>query len=177
MNALKLLFYFALCSLSILFGACTSMKFTSIWKDEAYQGRAQKILVINAFPNPTSRKIFEDEFVKALKDRGVNAVESSSVIPDTILSDNDAIAAQAKAVGADTVLINRPLNTRLGKAVGTDYMDVYIITQTDIYEMKSNKLVFSASAEIQRREDEPYAKQIQSYVNQLVNALSKQGFF
>jgi hypothetical protein len=161
----------------LLFIACASTKFPSVWKDEAYQGHPEKILVINTFPNLANRKAFEDEFVKALQDRRVDAVVSYTVMPEPVVSDKDAIAALAKEVGADTVLINRPLRTRVGQSAGADYMDVYINTQTDVYEMKSNRLVLSASAETMRRQSEPITDQIQSYVNDLVDKLSHLGLF
>jgi len=157
--------------------ACATTKFPSVWKDDAYQGHPEKVLVINTFPDPTNRKTLEDEFVKALKDRRVEAVVSYSVMPEPAVSDMDAIAARAKEVGADTVLINRLLHSRLGQSAGMDYMELYMSTQTDVYDLKSNKLVLSATAETVRSQDKPISEQIQSYVNDLVDKLSSMKLF
>ena len=73
MRALRLSVQFAAFIMLFLFLACSSTKFTALWKDKTYQGHPEKILVINAFPNPATRRIFEDEFVMALKDRKIDA--------------------------------------------------------------------------------------------------------
>jgi len=165
-----------------IFLACasTSTKFPTVWKDKTYQGHPEKILVINAFPNPVNRKLFEDEFVMAVKDRRIDAVVSYTVMPDPIVSDRDAIATQAKAVGADTVLISKPLGATKDEIIGAGgagYLDVYIGTQTDVYDMKSNTLVLSVTAETWIAQGTPYATLIKSYIKDLVQKLSKQGLF
>ena len=144
MRVLRLSIQFAAFIMLFLFIACTSTKFSAIWKDETYQGHPEKILVISMFQDPSIRRLFEDEIVKALKDRKVDAVVKYAVVPpDTVVSDKDAVAALAKEVGADTVLITRPAGTRTGYIEGT----LYINTQTDVYDMKTNKLISFASAE------------------------------
>jgi hypothetical protein len=156
-----------------LFIACTSSKFV-IWKDKTYQGHTEKILVINAFQNVETRRIFEDELVKVLKERGVDSVMRYTVIHDSAMSDKDTFAAQAKEVGADTVLITRPVGTRMGKS-GT--LDMFINTQTDVYDMKSNRLILIATSETQIPEGKPSQNQIRTFVKDLVNQLSRQGLF
>jgi hypothetical protein len=153
--------------------ACTSTKFV-IWKDKTYQGHPGKILVIHGFQNVTTRKLFEDELVKALKDRGVNFVVRYAAIDDPVMSEKDAIAAQAKEAGADTVMVTRPVGTRMGKAGA---LDMFINTQTDVYDMMSNRLILIASAETQIPEGKPSPNQIQTFVKDLVNQLSQRGLF
>lgn len=157
--------------------ACATTKFPSVWKDEAYQGHPEKILVINTFSDPANRITFEDEFVKALKGRGADAVASYTIMPEPAVSDKDTIAAHAKEAGADTVIINRLLQTRLGQSAGSDYMDLYMSTQTDVYDMNSNRLILSATAETVRSQSKPIRDQMQSYVNDLVEKLSSMRLF
>jgi hypothetical protein len=171
-----------------LFMACMppATKFSSIWQDETYHVRPEKILVINAFKNPSNRRISEEDFVKALKDRGVDAVVSYNVMPDpnvvekNAIVNKDAFAVQAKAVGADAVLINRPLETAQNDIYlsgGSEFGQVYIHTQTYFYDVKSNSLVFIASAETMIQKKKSYADQIQSYINDLVNMMSRRKLF
>jgi hypothetical protein len=104
-------------------------------------------------------------------------------MPAQVLVDKDPIAAKAKDVGADTVLINEPR----GKTVDmTDiYSDVsygshkgiYINTLTEVFDMKSNRLIMSASAETWVRSGMPNTTLVQSYVKDLVNKLSQLGLF
>jgi hypothetical protein len=185
MRFLRLSLPFASLCILFLFTACTSTKFSTIWKDETYREHPKKILVINSFPNPATRRTFEDEFVEALKERGVDAVMSYTIMPDTVVSDKDAIAALAKQVTADAVLVNRPLGAKVettelystGYSTGFAYKDVYIDTQTDVYDMKSNKLISIATSETQIPEGKPSQNQIQTFVKDLVNQLSRIGLF
>jgi hypothetical protein len=163
--------------------ACTSTKFSDTWKDVTYQGPPKKILVINTFQDPSIRRIFEDEMVKALKDHNVDAVVKYTVAPaDTVVSDMDFIVTQAKEVGADTVLITKSLGARRDPT-GSGAMggDSYLNTRTDIYDMKTNKLISFVTAETRIRESATgmnhYIKQVPSYVKDIVNRLSKTGLF
>jgi hypothetical protein len=150
MRVSKISSQFSVFVMLLLLIACSSTKFSAIWKDETYHGRPEKILVINTFPNPENRRLFEDELVKALKDHGVNAVVSYTVMPNPVVSNKSTIAVQAKEVSADTVLINKALGTKMSESGGHGniyYEDLYINTQTDVFDMKSNRLVLSVSAE------------------------------
>jgi hypothetical protein len=185
MRSLRLSSQLSLFFMLFLFIACASTKFSTIWKDEAYQGHPKKILVINTFPNPSTRRVFEDEIVKELKERRVDAVASYTDMPNEVVSDKNAIAAQAKEIGADTVMINKLIGLTKSETAtaggysytGRVYTDVYIDTQTDIYDMNSNKLVSSVSAATWIQPDDPYSKQIKSFVKDLVSQLSRLGFF
>jgi len=178
MRVSRLSLQVALFIILFLFIACTSTKFSTLWKDETYQGHPEKILVINAFPNPANRRIFEDEFVKELKAHRIDAVISYTSMPDPVVSDKDAIAAQAKRVGVDTVLINRHIGTTTRETAGfTTYQDLYINTQIHVYDMKSNRLILSATAETWIRQDIPYSVHIKSYVKDVVQRLLQQGLF
>ncbi|NTW57978.1 MAG: hypothetical protein HGA43_02275 [Nitrospirae bacterium] len=173
---------FAAVIMLFIFLACAfpSTKFSSAWEDKTYQEHPERILVINAFPNPANRKVFEDEFVKALKERGVDAVVSYTIMPDPIVSDKNNIADEeafrccVQDVGADTVLISKPVGKRTGQFAGTDYVYENIVTQTDVYDIKSNRLALSVTAET-RMQDMPYSALIKTYIKDLVNKLSQQG--
>ena len=184
MRGFRLSIQFAMFSMLFLFIACTSTKFPTLWKDETYQGPPTKIMVINAFPFPVTRRLFEDEFVKALKDYKVDAVVSYTIMPDPIVPDKGTIMAQAKKVGADTVLINKPFKVAQEETIDTggprytdSADDLYINAQTDVYDIKSNRLVLSDTTVMWIRYDTPYATIINSYVKALVKKLSKQGLF
>jgi hypothetical protein len=169
---------FATFLLLVVLGACTSTKFSAVWKDETYEGRPGKILVISSFQNPAIRRIFEDDLVQSLKDRGTDAVVSYTLMSDPTVSDKSTIALHAKELGADAVLINKPLGTRTQEIVGFGvYENVYISTQTDVYEMQSNRLILSVTAETWIRQDVDYALHIHSYVKDLIAKLSKQGIW
>lgn len=167
---------FASFLLLVVLGACTSTKFSAVWKDDTYEGHPKKIMVISTFQNPANRRLFEDGLVKSLKNRGTDAVVSYTVMPDPAVSNKNAIALHAKELGADAVLINRLLGTRTQEGSGFGvYEDVYINSQTDVYDMKSNRLILSATAETWIRQDVPYSILIESYTKDLVQKLSQKG--
>jgi hypothetical protein len=91
--------------------------------------------------------------------------------------DKSAIALHAKELGADAVLINKPLGTKMDEAGGVFgvYEDLHIKTQTDVYDIKSDRLILSITAETWIRQDVPYSIHIQSYVKDLVRELSRMG--
>jgi hypothetical protein len=175
MRFIKLSMQFAAFIVLSIFLACatTSTKFSFLWKDETYQGHPEKILVISTWQNPDSRKVFEDDFVMALKDRKVDAVASYTTMPYPVVSDKDAIAIsdKAKEVGANTVLIDR----RLGSSMRDE--SIFVNTQTDVYDMTSNKLVLSATAQTWVRSGIDESILIKSYIKNLVMTLSRQGLF
>jgi hypothetical protein len=185
MRGLRISLQFAAAITMFLFMACasTSTKFSTIWKDETYQVQPEKILVISTFQNPATRWTFEDELVRALKNRRIDAVMSYTVMPDMpapVLVDKDAIEAKAQEVGADTVLINGPVGRTAElsmDAYGTSRIHININTLTEVFDMKSNRLIMSASAETWVRNGIPYTILVQSYVKDLVNKLSQLGLF
>ena len=173
MKVLRSSMQFAAFIMLFLFLACTSTKFSTIWKDETYQGHPEKVLVINMFENPSIRRLFEDEMVKALKDHKVDAVAKHTTLPpDQVAYDKDAIAALAKEAGADSVLITKPAGISEHS---------YFNTHTDVYDMKTNKLISYVSAETKMQIGSPnpkdYVSYVPSYVKDLVNKLSKAGLF
>jgi len=179
MRVLRLSMQFIAFIMLFIFLACasTSTKFSSMWKDETYQGHPEKILVISTFQNASIRRLFQDEVVKALKDHKVDAVvRYFGLAPDKVVPDKDAIAALAKEVGADTVLITGPAGTKMD-ASGHPCIN----THTDVYDMNTNKLISSADAEtkIQEGSTDPrhYLDQVPPYAKDLVNTLSKAGLF
>jgi hypothetical protein len=160
--------------------SCVSTKFSAVWKDETYQGRPAKVLVLSTFRDPKIRRLFQDETVKALKDHKVDAVAKYfGFPPDEVLSDKNALPAMAQEYGADTVLITRPAGTTRD---ATDKSGrAYLNTHTDIYDMKTNRLISFASAETRIQEDSPdprhYLSHVPSYARDLVQKLSKAGLF
>ena len=162
--------------IAMLLTACATTQLNTVWKDPNYQARPAKILVIGVARNPINRRLFEDEFVSQLKARGTEAIASYTVLPDMQQDDHEAIAAKVKELGADTILITRLVSKKIvqtyvpGTAYfpppyygswpdyygyGYNYMytpgyiaeDEYAVIETNLYEARSDKLVWAASSE------------------------------
>ncbi len=167
-----------------LLGACTATQFDVVWKDKTYQGPPRRIMVIGASENPASRRLFEDELVKALKDRKVEAVASYPVLPARSASDRNAAAVQAKELGADTMIISKQVGKRtdmtpetITPGITAFSDDVYVISQTDLYDLKEIKLIFSARTETWIQGDISSPVNVRSFVKDIVKRMSKQGLF
>lgn len=181
MRVLRLSMQFAAFIMAFIFLACTSTKISDTWMDVTYKGPPRKILVINMFQDPSTRRLFEDEIVEALKDYNVDAVVKYTVVPpDQIVFDKDAIAAQAKEAGADTVLITRSLGARRDPPGTGTSGGPYLNTRTDVYDMKSNKFISFVTAETPIRQtgfQQFILDDVPSFVNDLVDELSRLGLF
>ncbi|GAA5181960.1 hypothetical protein GCM10025771_30110 [Niveibacterium umoris] len=101
----------ALLASSILAG-CASTRLTSAWRDSDYQGPPmKKLVVIGVSEEIAARRVFEDDFAKALGDAGVAAIPGYRLLPDkpqrSVEEMRDAVAKS----GADGILVARALRT------------------------------------------------------------------
>ena len=162
--------------IAMLVTACATTQLNAVWKDPGYQTRPAKIMVVGVAKNPLNRRLFEDEFVQQLKARGTEAIASYTVLPDRQQDDHEAIAAKVKELGADAILITRLVSKKIVQTYvpatpyfpppfygswpdyygyGYHYMytpgyiaeDEYAVIETNLYEAKSDKLVWAASSE------------------------------
>jgi hypothetical protein len=162
--------------IALLVTACTTTQLTAVWKDPSYQTRPAKIMVVGIAKSPVNRRLFEDEFVRQLKSRGTDAIASYTVVPDEKQADQEAIAKKVAELGADTVLITRLVSKKIVQVYvpGTPYYpppyygswpdyygygyrymytpgyiadDEYAVVETNLYEAKSDKLIWAASSE------------------------------
>lgn len=162
--------------IAMLLTACATTQLNTVWKDPGYQTRPARIMVIGVARNPINRRLFEDEFVSQLKARGTEAIASYTVLPDRQQDDHEAIAAKVKELGADTILITRLVSKKIVQTYvpGTAYYpppyygswpdyygygyrymytpgyiaeDEYAVIETNLYEARSDKLVWAATSE------------------------------
>jgi hypothetical protein len=162
--------------IAMLVTACASTQLNSVWKDPSYQTRPAKIMVVGVAKNPLNRRIFEDAFVRQLKSQGTDAIASYTVVSDEQQGDQDAIAKKVAELGADTVLVTRTVSKKIVQVYvpGTPYYPPpfygtwpdyygygyrhmytpgyiasgeYAVIETNLYEAKSDKLIWAASSE------------------------------
>jgi hypothetical protein len=184
--------------IAMLVTACTSTQLTSVWKDPSYQTRPARIMVVGVAKNPLNRRLFEDEFVRQLESRGTDAIASYTVIPDDQQGDQAAIAKKVAELGADTVLITRLVSKKIVRVYvpgspyfpppfyatwpdyygyGYHYMytpgyiaeDEYAVIETNLYQAKSNKLIWAASSETGINDSDQNL--INSYVGVMVKTM------
>ncbi len=94
----------------LLLISCTTTKLTHVWTDEAYSGAPfSDVLVVGVSDQERVRRSFEDEFVKQLKETGIEAVASAAAIPSDKKLEKKAIASAVEKLGVDAVLVTHLL--------------------------------------------------------------------
>ena len=97
----------AIIGTTALLSACASTTVTAVWRDDAYAGMPHKALVILVSDQPVIMRVFEDDFARQLKARGVEAVPGYSLLPMDRKLDKDEIAAATEKMNADTLFMTR----------------------------------------------------------------------
>ena len=93
-----------------LVAACAATSLTSAWTDPTYAGGGfHSLLVVGASDSPTYRRVFEDEFSRALRAAGVQAVQSYTLIPQDGKVDEAVLKATVREQGLDGVVMTRLL--------------------------------------------------------------------
>jgi hypothetical protein len=147
---------------------------TDVWKDKAYQGKAQKIVVIMIAKNPDMRNMFEDRFAGELQQRGIDANQSYKIIPLEQLREKELVKSKIRSSGADTALISRSVDTKTIEVYRSgqiyydlgDYYDIVVADyghagnvevaylETKVYDVKTEKLIWSSYSKTERIEGE-----------------------
>lgn len=95
-------------TLVVLVAACASTTLTGAWKNPAYEGGAfHRLLVVGATDSPTDRRIFEDTFARALREAGVDAVASYTVIPQEGKIDENTLKDTVRSEDLQGVVMTR----------------------------------------------------------------------
>lgn len=96
------------CAMFLACASCSTTQPTRLWQDPGYAGGGfEKVLVIGVAKHPPVREVFEDEFVRKLKARGVKALASHTVLATDKKADRDFIVAKVKDLGVDAVFVSR----------------------------------------------------------------------
>ena len=163
------LFITALC-LGIL--SCATTQLVAVWKDQAYQQKPRKIMVIGFSKKVAVRNVFEDGFVRELKARGTDAVASYTLIPPGKLDDSDFVNRMMKQSGADVILSTRLADRKTvqsyvpgqayvvpgpyrswGRYYRTVYTpgyyveDEYAYAETNLYDVATDNLIWTGRSE------------------------------
>jgi hypothetical protein len=183
-----------------LFLSCATTTVTDVWKDDSYQGKAHKIVVIMAAKMPEMREMFEDRFVAELDKRGNNAIQSYKIIPMEQLHDKELAKTRIVSIGADTVVLSRLVDSGTVEAGmagrvyrvpgpyygwGTYYDTVFgggysytgnvqvSYIETNAYDMKTEKLIWSAHSKTERSEGEQQL--INAFIKVMIRKLASAG--
>jgi hypothetical protein len=181
--------------------ACATTYIDSFWRDQTYQVKPHKIMIIGIARSPANKRTLEDDFVKQIKLQGTDAVSSYVMLPDDKDSNKDVIAAKMKEQGADAVVITRIASRKTiythvngvyappqsygswqnyyeyvynGNVPYPGYVEEtkYALMETNMYDAGNDKLIWSASSETEISGTDQ--KFIKSYVSAMVKYMTKQ---
>ena len=192
MSAISMLCRLLLVAGFFLTSGCTTTKLLSVWKDPEYTGTPRHIMVIGMMANLALKTQFEEEFVRELRARGVDAVAGSSHLPAGTILQKDVIEGKMRDVGADTVLITRVIDRRSIESMapsppgmnqwygyysyssGALSSSMMASTQTNIYDLKTERLIWTAVSDtwIQGSEDNLYL--IRTFVPVVIKRLAEE---
>lgn len=151
-------------------GGCAGLTLDRTWVDPTYGGAAfKKVFVIGWMPDPQVRRTFEDGFVSALKNRGLDGVMSHTLIPNVDTVKRAGVVEAVKTTGADCVLVTRLVRRETRRVTveqptwSMDTMDEMYqwapgpqasteqdyqlsILETDLYDAKSAKIVWTGQS-------------------------------
>lgn len=97
----------------VTLAACAPIKNLDVWKDETYTQSPRKVLVIARAQERSVREQFENVISNQLDDRGVEAIRSYKVLPDSSTRpDREMIIAKVNKLGVDTVLVARSISRK-----------------------------------------------------------------
>jgi hypothetical protein len=180
-------------------GCASSTRIINQWTDPEYRAALfKKILVVGVSQQSSIRRTFEDEFVKALKATGVDAVPSYRYIPEDGEAAETRLREAVTQAGADAAVITRlvALDKRTEVLPGyyrpapaltygfypgyssfwygyyeparIYHYDVYL-SETSFYDLTKNRLVWSGT--VQTTDPGEIDKAIRRYIDAVIDAL------
>jgi hypothetical protein len=123
------------------------------------------------------RRLFEDEFVRDVQKRGAEAIASYPVLQDPTSADRKTIDEQAEGLGADAVLTSRVtgLEAKDEEFPWASYENIYINIETNLYAVKTHRLIWTATTKTWQRQDMSNEYGIRSVVRSITKKISQQG--
>ncbi len=107
------------CSVTLLLflAGCSSTTITGSWKSPDFTGTIRKVYIVGIAKQETSRRIFEDEFSRALASFGAIGIASYRDLPDPQQASKELISERVSKNGADSVLMTRMIGKRTEEVV------------------------------------------------------------
>jgi hypothetical protein len=166
--------------------SCTTpTTITDVWRDPGYTaGPMKKILVHGAGMGDTTRRTFEDRCTAALANRGVHAMQAYRVYPNQV-PDREEVRRYVSNEGYDGALVAnfKGTETRLTVTPSSDFYtyygrwdsayvstDRYVKAETSLWDVKTAKLVWSATTETENPSSN--ADAVDSIVDKMMSSMT-----
>ena len=156
----------------VFLAACASTKVVEHWADPDFNAKLKNIMVLSLNQSDKSRRLFEDGFLHALKQRKIQSLASYDLLPSNEDLDKEKVKAAISGSDIDGVLVLREvkitMETRYVKAqsTGTRYNSFYayvgeyrptyssyttedklVHLETNLYAVDGAKLIWTGKTE------------------------------
>ncbi|MDT8420302.1 MAG: hypothetical protein RQ754_07710 [Desulfuromonadales bacterium] len=129
-----LLYVLALLFAALLMQGCVATTLENVWKEDAYSGRLERVLILGVTKNRSVRQLYESELSRLLQAQGVNAIPSFSLFDADAPADKKAIIAKAQQQQLGHVIVTQVLDVKTYRERITDinrryYPDDYLYSR------------------------------------------------
>ena len=176
--------------------SCATTTFTSVWKDEGFNGPIDNVFIIGVFKERDNRRTYENEFVKQLSAQGVNAIASYKEFGSGKLPDKGEVVSKMEELNMEAVLITNLVDKerrRVYKETWSqnyshyyntsyrsstvEYIDDVYYLETKLYELRSEGLIWSALSKtlVLDKVVQSDVKEIKKFINFMTKKMSEDG--
>jgi len=185
-------------------GACGGTEISDQWKDPNVEPKpAGKIAVVGLTDDAVAKRVFEDTFAKALRDRGNDAVASYSFVDAGPATNPDSLVAKLRTLGYGIALTARPLgedvketqtlghayympqgyynwgsyyNMSYGAMMSTSYNERqdYVLVEANLFDLGSERLVWAVRSSTGK--SGKLRDDVSTYTKPVVRELAKSGW-
>jgi hypothetical protein len=156
----------------MLLVGCASTKVVEHWADPDFNAKLKNIMVLSLNQSDESRRLFEDGFLKALRQRKIQSSASYSFLPSNEDLDKEKVKAAITGSDIDGVLVLRAVKITMeerhvqAQASGTRYNSFYayvgeyrpsyssysteeklVHLETNLYAVDGEKLIWTGKTE------------------------------
>lgn len=183
----------------LFLSGCVSTTFQTDWKDPAFRGKFNKVLVVCLVKEMVVRNALEDDLVAQFKTRGVDAVQSYKPFPSLENIDKEIVRAKVRDIHADGVFLVRIIGKETIEVVtdqiitsgNSNYYDQRGVmtlpafqgtaggmidrykVETSLYEAAKGGIVWQALSETYN--DNPWTKTVKNFAVIMTKKLSEHG--
>ncbi len=183
----------------VLLASCASTKVVEHWSDPEFDAKLKNIMVLSLNQSVKSRRLFEDGFLKALKQRGIQSSGSYKLLPSNEDLNKEKVKAAIAGSDIDGVLVLRPVKITKEESYqrpttgsnrpefyayvgryGSSYdpvavEDTVVHLETNLYAVDGAQLVWSGKTESFNPSD--VKTLLTEMAEKILDAIGRTGFF
>jgi len=167
------MYRFILVSLGlVLLASCANTKVVEHWADPDFKAKLKNIMVLSLNESDKSRRLFEDAFLSAMRQRKIQSSASYTLLPSYEDLDKEKVKAAISGSDIDGVLVLRAVKITMEEryvqpqATGTRYNSFYayvgeyrptysayntqdklVHLETNLYAVDGEKLIWTGKTE------------------------------